>query len=223
MKASEFNHKADVYSFGITLWEMTTGKEPFEKYNDVKEFVTAVAKFNERPTIPNGIPESLSELMRECWDKDPEKRPEFTEIVDRLSTVIIDSAISDQLGNTMWKKYFFNQDKVFFTEFISKFYEFLGIVIPEDLNAKDAEGSYIEDGSEETGGENMETSGKNEDDDKTSHSLISYKLFQILLGECFRLFSLVFKINNPSISCLKLRIHSMKRILSWRSNNLGDC
>ena len=44
----------------------------------------------------------------------PNKRPEFTEIVERLESIIVDCAISDEDGNKFWKKYFPKQEKVFF-------------------------------------------------------------------------------------------------------------
>lgn len=39
---------------------------------------------NSRPEIPSWVSEELSSLMQECWDRAPEKRPEFTKVVETL-------------------------------------------------------------------------------------------------------------------------------------------
>ena len=35
-----------------------------------------------RPTIPKKTPEPFASLMKRCWDKNPDKRPCFSEIID---------------------------------------------------------------------------------------------------------------------------------------------
>lgn len=40
-----------------------------------------------RPTIPESVHPDLAALMRECWDKDPDKRPDFSNIVKRLEAL----------------------------------------------------------------------------------------------------------------------------------------
>ena len=37
-----------------------------------------------RPTVPPSAPALYVQLMKECWDTDPDRRPRFTQIVDRL-------------------------------------------------------------------------------------------------------------------------------------------
>ena len=39
---------------------------------------------NRRPKIPDDMPEVQAELLRSCWDAQPEKRPTFMEIITQL-------------------------------------------------------------------------------------------------------------------------------------------
>jgi hypothetical protein len=40
---------------------------------------------DERPSIPKFIFPSTQKLIMDCWAKEPEERPSFAEIVERLS------------------------------------------------------------------------------------------------------------------------------------------
>ena len=40
-----------------------------------------------RPSIPDDLDEDLKQLMIECWDEDQTKRPDFSNIVQRLQAV----------------------------------------------------------------------------------------------------------------------------------------
>ena len=41
-------------------------------------------KKGDRPIIPTTCPEDLKELMVTCWQHDYQKRPEFTDVINRL-------------------------------------------------------------------------------------------------------------------------------------------
>ena len=79
-----YTEKADVYSFGIILWEFWSKEPPYHGI-PAKEVGTKVKNDkNYRPKIPEDVPREIAELMEVCWEEDPDKRPTFLEIINFL-------------------------------------------------------------------------------------------------------------------------------------------
>ena len=88
MKKERYTEKADVYSFGIILWELLVRVKPFDEFEEAhSQFVTvledAIVK-GLRPNIPPDCPKAYRELIEECWHDDPKRRPDFVQICRRL-------------------------------------------------------------------------------------------------------------------------------------------
>ncbi|WIA08465.1 hypothetical protein OEZ85_007902 [Tetradesmus obliquus] len=97
MTQNRLSTAADVYSYGIIMYEMLTWQMPFHYLS--KEQVVLRVMSGGRPEIPNEseLPPGTSSstclasymtLMEECWDQDPDKRPGFGRIAARLQAMI---------------------------------------------------------------------------------------------------------------------------------------
>src|SRR6184192_1503728 len=74
-----YTKESDIYSFGMLMWEHTTGKKPFHDRPHNYCLILGILK-GERPQITEDTPEFYAELMKRCWDNDPENRPTAEEI-----------------------------------------------------------------------------------------------------------------------------------------------
>ncbi|KAJ0231780.1 Serine-threonine/tyrosine-protein kinase [Hirschfeldia incana] len=92
--SSKVSEKVDVFSFGIVLWEILTGEEPYANMH-YGAIIGGIVNNTLRPTIPAFCDDEWRRLMEQCWAPNPMARPSFTEIAGRLR-VMSSAAISSQ-------------------------------------------------------------------------------------------------------------------------------
>ncbi|GIL84435.1 hypothetical protein Vretifemale_13055 [Volvox reticuliferus] len=78
---------ADVYAFGITLWELATGERPYRGLNAAR-ILHRVLLNGDRPAMPPWLPPSYTRLATSCWAQSPKDRPTFGEIVRHLEAML---------------------------------------------------------------------------------------------------------------------------------------
>ncbi|GAU15561.1 hypothetical protein TSUD_45980 [Trifolium subterraneum] len=72
--------------FGICLWEIYCCDMPYLNLS-FADASAAVANRNLRPEIPRCCPSVLANIMKRCWDKNPQKRPEMHDVVRMLEAI----------------------------------------------------------------------------------------------------------------------------------------
>lgn len=108
-KGTYIDFRSDIYSFGIVLYEMVTGKLPFEGDSPV---TVALKHLQEEPIPPkninSAIPDSLNKLILKAVEKEPIKRYQNAkEIIQDLQKiqenpdVVIGASVVDNSDHTI--------------------------------------------------------------------------------------------------------------------------
>jgi hypothetical protein len=79
----DYDEKADVYSYGIIVWELLSRECPYEGMTAI-QCALAVLNRDKRPEIPKWCPPGLHALIKACVKKEPSERPTFVEIIQML-------------------------------------------------------------------------------------------------------------------------------------------
>lgn len=97
----------DVYSYGILLWSICSGKEPYPEATYV--LVKLLIPEGQRPSLDDlesmtveGLAE-LVDLMKSCWHGNPKQRPSFKAFLEDKKTVRLFSMHNTQIHQAVYE------------------------------------------------------------------------------------------------------------------------
>jgi hypothetical protein len=71
-RGAEVDERGDIFSFGVTLYEMVAGRRPFTG-GSMADVLTSILR-EEPPPLPTNVPIALQALIRRCLEKDRDDR-----------------------------------------------------------------------------------------------------------------------------------------------------
>lgn len=84
---TRFSSKSDVWAYGVLMWEIfTCGKMPYGRATNAE--VVGQVQRGQRLERPRACPREVYDLMRSCWENNPDDRLSFRVLKSRLEKLI---------------------------------------------------------------------------------------------------------------------------------------
>ena len=162
--SDKYSYNADVYSFGIILYEVVTLLIPYIEIQETPSvyLISKVAEEGIRPKFNeedgHRIKPSLKNLIELCWNQDPNQRPTFDQIFKMLAFNI--ESTNDQIDDKEQFKYYLDNVD------INKIKSYIKYITKNE-NEEESEESKINDNESDEKKTNDKETKDNNDNDKT--------------------------------------------------------
>ncbi|GET53722.1 kinase-like domain-containing protein [Rhizophagus irregularis DAOM 181602=DAOM 197198] len=85
LRGNLYTQATDIYSFGMVMHFIATGRQPFADRAHDEFLALDICKEEVRPELNElEAPKTYIELMKRCWDSNPNNRPNAAEISDQI-------------------------------------------------------------------------------------------------------------------------------------------
>lgn len=87
-----YGPRADVWSFGVMLCELVSGRRPYEeRLLTPAQVAMEVSAGRLRPALPPSAPAAAAALAAACLEAEPSLRPPFASLVPALSRLVAEA------------------------------------------------------------------------------------------------------------------------------------
>lgn len=112
LSGNQLSTAADVFSYGVMLWQILTRRKPYEDLGSVSidGFTDLIVDEEVRPELDAELCRDypiVTELIERCWRAEADDRPNFSEICETMTDALIEIAIPhDSDAQSFWHKFF---------------------------------------------------------------------------------------------------------------------
>src|SRR5436190_8754144 len=79
LRGKEYTQESDIYGFGIIAYEVCTGLPPYHDVSHEEHLAIRICQ-GIRPKSNYKIPQPILDIIKQCWDANPLKRPKAEEL-----------------------------------------------------------------------------------------------------------------------------------------------
>ncbi|CAB4418825.1 unnamed protein product, partial [Rhizophagus irregularis] len=97
---SPYTKSSDIYSFGVLMWEISSGHPPFEHFDDKWALAYSIVNNNTREKLVPNTPEKYEKLYTKCWSQEPKLRPMINEILDEFERMDFGNDIGNLISES---------------------------------------------------------------------------------------------------------------------------
>ncbi|POG78664.1 kinase-like domain-containing protein [Rhizophagus irregularis DAOM 181602=DAOM 197198] len=103
LRGKEYTQESDIYGFGIIAYEICTG---LLLYHDIPhdEFLAIKICHGLRPNCDYKIPQLIIDIINQCWDADPLKRPNANELYKSIWKLYEDIISDNKVDSVIYKQ-----------------------------------------------------------------------------------------------------------------------
>src|SRR2546421_2817101 len=93
LRGKEYTQASDIYGFGVIAYEVCTGLPPYHDMAHEEHLAIRICQ-GLRPNSNYKIPQLILDIIKQCWDADPLKRPKAEELSKLFTNLYDDSTLS---------------------------------------------------------------------------------------------------------------------------------
>src|SRR5436190_12521010 len=86
LRGKLYTQAADIYSFGMVMYFVATGKQPFADCAHDQDLVLSICNGIRPEITEKDAPKCYIDLMKRCWDPNPDNRPNAREIEELITS-----------------------------------------------------------------------------------------------------------------------------------------
>jgi len=84
LRGKPYTQAADIYSFGMIMYFMATGRQPFADHAHDQDLALSICNGIRPEITEKEAPKCYIDLVKKCWDPNPDNRPNAKEIKNEI-------------------------------------------------------------------------------------------------------------------------------------------